>query len=69
MVLNVLDPAQTRYIVRGEELEEFLKERYRKEHPDFNFSVEVSARYSKLRSLLNVSSMFAIDGYLKRQKS
>jgi hypothetical protein len=44
MVLNVLDPAQTRYIVRGEELEAHLKEKYGKEYPDFDFSVEASAQ-------------------------
>jgi hypothetical protein len=41
MVLNVLDPAHTRYIVRGEELEEYLKEKYGNEYPEFDFKVEV----------------------------
>lgn len=41
MVLNVLDPAQTRYIVRAEELEAFLHNKYEKDHPNYEFNVEV----------------------------
>ncbi|KAF2687943.1 hypothetical protein K458DRAFT_428742 [Lentithecium fluviatile CBS 122367] len=40
MVFNVLDPAQTRYIVNEEDLESFLKEKYGKEHPDFDYNIE-----------------------------
>lgn len=41
MVRNVLDPAQTGYIVAAEDLEAFLKEKYGKTHPNFQYNVEV----------------------------
>ena len=41
MVLNVIEPAQTRYILAAEDLENFLKEKFGNENPDYDFKVEV----------------------------
>jgi hypothetical protein len=41
MVLNVIEPAQTGYIALAEDLEEFLKEKFGKEHPDFDYDIHV----------------------------
>lgn len=43
MVLNVLDPSQTRYVVRAEELEAFLQSKYEQDYPNYNFNVEASS--------------------------
>ena len=41
MVFNVLEPALTRYIAVGNDLETFLKGKYGRDYPDFEFEVEV----------------------------
>ncbi|CAN9387704.1 unnamed protein product [Alternaria alternata] len=40
MVLNVIEPAQTRYILAAEDLENFLKDKFSDEYPDYDFKVE-----------------------------
>ncbi|RYN16542.1 hypothetical protein AA0119_g11917 [Alternaria tenuissima] len=40
MVLNVIEPAQTRYILAAEDLENFLREKFGDENPDCDFKVE-----------------------------
>jgi hypothetical protein len=41
MVLNVIEPAHARYIGLEADLEIFLKEKYGKEHPDYDYNIEV----------------------------
>ena len=41
MVLNVIEPAQTRYITLAEDLEEFLKDKFGKDHPNYDYKIEV----------------------------
>jgi hypothetical protein len=41
MVLNVIEPAHARYIGLETDLEIFLKEKYGKEHPDYDYNIEV----------------------------
>ncbi|CAO2655111.1 Nn.00g101750.m01.CDS01 [Neocucurbitaria sp. VM-36] len=40
MVLNVIEPAQTRYIPLAGDLENFLRDKYGEAHPDYDFNVE-----------------------------
>jgi CDP-diacylglycerol pyrophosphatase len=64
MVLNVIEPAQTRYILAAGDLENFLKEKFSDEYPDYDFKVEVCSTIKKsnqVHSLLSCS-MYAIGG-------
>ncbi|EMD58256.1 hypothetical protein COCSADRAFT_49934, partial [Bipolaris sorokiniana ND90Pr] len=36
-VLNIIEPAQTRYILAAEDLENFLKEKFGEGNPDYDF--------------------------------
>ncbi|KAH6870498.1 hypothetical protein BKA58DRAFT_385178 [Alternaria rosae] len=40
MVLNVIEPTHTRYILAAEDLENFLKGKFGDEHPNYDFKVE-----------------------------
>ncbi|KAF2705204.1 hypothetical protein K504DRAFT_506154 [Pleomassaria siparia CBS 279.74] len=40
MVLNVLDPAQTRYFFQAHDLEQVLKAKYDPSHPNYDFNIE-----------------------------
>ncbi|KAF1846864.1 uncharacterized protein K460DRAFT_402234 [Cucurbitaria berberidis CBS 394.84] len=40
MVLNVIEPVQTRYIPLAEDLEKFLRAKYEQEYPSYEFNVE-----------------------------
>ncbi|KAF5845883.1 hypothetical protein GGP41_008353 [Bipolaris sorokiniana] len=47
MVLNIIEPAQTRYILAAEDLENFLKEKFGEGNPDYDFKVEVCDKIKK----------------------
>jgi hypothetical protein len=53
MVLNVIEPAQTRYILAAEDLENFLKEKFGDENPDYDFKVEVGGTIVKTNQVHN----------------
>ncbi|KAF2244764.1 hypothetical protein BU26DRAFT_568764 [Trematosphaeria pertusa] len=40
MVLNVIEPAHSRYIPLAELLEDFLKEKFGKDYPDYDYNIE-----------------------------
>jgi hypothetical protein len=68
MVLNVIEPAQTRYILAAEDLENFLKEKFGDENPDYDFKVEVCdtiKNTTQIHSLLS-RSMYVTGGPSKR---
>lgn len=73
MVLNVIEPAQTRYIPLAEDLEIFLRDKFGEVYPGYDFNVEVylDSHTSQINVLFSnrfVCSMFAIDGLSKLQR-
>jgi hypothetical protein len=56
MVLNVIEPAQTRYILAAEDLENFLREKFGDENPDYDFKVEV---YNGIKKTKRVHSLLS----------
>lgn len=41
MVLNVIDPVHSRYIIEEDDLEKFLKDKFGKDYPDYNYDISV----------------------------
>ena len=64
MVLNVIEPTQTRYILAAEDLENFLKGKFGDEHPDYDFKVEVRGTIKKSNQVHSLLSrcMYVIGG-------
>jgi len=56
MVLNVIEPAQTRYILAAEDLENFLREKFGDENPDYDFKVEVCNEIKKTKRVHSLLS-------------
>ena len=53
MVLNVIEPAQTRYIPLAEDLEAFLRGKYGEAYPEYDFNVEVYYDHHNTRDLFD----------------
>ena len=51
MVLNVIEPAHARYIGLEADLEIFLKDKYGKEYPHYDYNIEVGCARSRPRRI------------------
>ena len=69
MVLNVIEPSQTRYIEFPDDLENFLRKKFEKEHPGFNFQIKVlGMSWQKGGAEAHFSSTNATDGTMRPPK-